>query len=96
MNALLTMALAIGVPLIAIAIFMAFVRLIRGPSFPDRVVALDIMATMAIGLIALYSMESGEVIFLDVALILALVTFLGTVAFAYYVERRQLEMGNPE
>ncbi len=96
MNTLLMLALVIGGPLIAIAIFMAFVRLIRGPSFPDRVVALDIMATMAIGLIALYSMESGEVIFLDVALILALVTFLGTVAFAYYVERRQLEMGIPE
>lgn len=96
MSNMLNMALAAGLPLIALAIFMAFVRLIRGPSFPDRVVALDIMATMAIGLIALYAMESGEVIFLDVALILALVTFLGTVAFAYYVERRQLEMGNSE
>lgn len=90
------MALVVVFPLISIAIFMAFARLIRGPSFPDRVVALDIMATMAIGLIALYSMESGEVIFLDVALILALVTFLGTVAFAYYVERRQLQKGNLE
>jgi multicomponent Na+:H+ antiporter subunit F len=96
MSNMLNMALAAGLPLIALAIFMAFVRLIRGPSFPDRVVALDIMATMAIGLIALYAMESGEVIFLDVALILALVTFLGTVAFAYYVERRQVEMGNSE
>ena len=93
---LLSIAIAVGVPLIAVAIFMAFVRLIRGPSFPDRVVALDIMATMAIGVIALYSIESGEVIFLDVALILALVTFLGTVAFAYYVERRQLKMGFTE
>ena len=93
---LLSIAIAVGVPLIAVAIFMAFVRLIRGPSFPDRVVALDIMATMAIGVIALYSIESGEVIFLDVALILALVTFLGTVAFAYYVERRHLKMGITE
>ena len=93
---LLSIAIAVGVPLIAVAIFMAFVRLIRGPSFPDRVVALDIMATMAIGVIALYSIESGEVIFLDVALILALVAFLGTVAFAYYVERRQLKTGDTE
>ncbi|NLI83759.1 MAG: cation:proton antiporter [Deltaproteobacteria bacterium] len=82
--------------LLTSTIFMAFVRLMKGPSFPDRVVALDIMTTVAMGLIGLYAMESGEVIFLDVALFLALVSFLGTVAFAYYVERRQLRTGSGE
>ncbi|MHC1742703.1 MAG: cation:proton antiporter [Syntrophobacteraceae bacterium] len=91
-----TLAVSGGASLLAITVFLAFVRLIKGPTFPDRVVALDIMATVAIGMIALYALKSGEVIFLDVALIVALVTFLGTVAFAYYVERRQIKTGSTD
>lgn len=93
MNDLYVLAVSVGVSILTLTIFLAFIRLIRGPSFPDRVVALDIMATVAIGVIAIYAMESGEVIFLDVALIVALVAFLGTVAFAYYVERGQYRTG---
>ena len=58
--------------------------------------SLDVMATVAIGMIALYALDSGEVVFLDVALIVALVAFLGTVAFAYYVERRQVKTGSSD
>jgi multicomponent Na+:H+ antiporter subunit F len=52
------------------------------------VIALDMMAVLGIGIIVIYAVVSGEPEFVDVASVLALVSFLGTVAFAAYVERR--------
>lgn len=74
--------------LLTLSLILAFVRLVRGPSLPDRVVALDIAITMAMGIISVYAVQNNQPVFLDVALILALLSFLGTVAFAYYIERR--------
>ncbi len=75
-------------PLLSAAILLTFARLVRGPSLPDRVVALDLLSTLGIGVIAAYAIATDQPVFLDVASILALVTFLGTVAFAYYLEQR--------
>ncbi len=74
--------------LIAAGFTAAFIRLLRGPYLPDRVVALDLISVMAIGFIVVYAVRFNQQNFLDVAIILALITFLGTVAFAYYLERR--------
>ncbi len=74
--------------LLSLSLILALARLVRGPSLPDRVVALDIAITIAMGIIAVYAIENNQPVFLDVALILALLSFLGTVAFAYYIERR--------
>ncbi len=73
---------------ISIAIIIAFVRLIRGPSLPDRVVALDLMTTLGIAIAAVYAIFTGEAIFIDVATVVALIAFLGTLGFAYYIEKR--------
>jgi multicomponent Na+:H+ antiporter subunit F len=74
--------------LMSIAFILAFIRLIIGPRLPDRVVALDLVAYLMLGFIAAYSIRYNQTGFLDVAIILALISFLGTVAFAYYIERR--------
>ena len=74
--------------LISIGLVAAFIRLLRGPSLPDRVVALDLMATFIIAISAVYSIASNQPSYLDAAVVLALITFLGTVAFAYYLHRR--------
>lgn len=74
-------------PMLSVAMLFAFFRLVRGPSLPDRVVALDLMATLVIGIVAVYSVATGQSAYLDVAIILALIAFLGTVAFAYYIQR---------
>jgi multicomponent Na+:H+ antiporter subunit F len=81
-------ALLFVLPVLALAVVIAFIRLMRGPTLPDRVVALDLMTTLGIGVIAAYAIGTDEAIFLDVASIVALISFLGTIAFAYYVERR--------
>ena len=74
--------------MIGIALLLTFVRLARGPSLSDRIIALDLTTVIAVGLIAMVAFEAEQPIFLDAAIVLALVSFLGTVAFARYLERR--------
>jgi multicomponent Na+:H+ antiporter subunit F len=75
-------------PVVSLAVLLAFFRLVRGPSLADRVVAADLLSTLGIGIIAAYAVATDQPVFLDVASILALVTFVGTVAFAYFIEQR--------
>ena len=77
--------------MIALALLLVFVRLARGPSLADRVIALDLIAVLAVGLIAMVTLETDQPVFLDAAIVLALVAFLGTVAFGRYLERRARE-----
>ena len=70
------------------ALFLAFLRLARGPSLPDRVVALDLITVITVGFIAAYAIDLDQQVFLDAAIVVALIAFLGTVAFAQYLERR--------
>lgn len=67
---------------IVIGLSFAFVRLLLGPSVPDRVVALDTMVVLSIGGLVLIAISTGQALLLDVALAMALITFLGTVALA--------------
>ena len=58
------------------------IRLLLGPTGPDRVVAIDALTLVGVAAVALGAMISGQIVFLDVAVVLSLVAFLGTVAFA--------------
>ena len=69
------------------ALLMAFVRLVKGPTLPDRIVAMDLFATLVVGLIVVLAGWSGVRATLDAAIVIALIGFLGTVAYATYVER---------
>mgnify|MGYP001060570534 CR=1 FL=1 len=74
--------------LLAAGMVAVFIRLLRGPYLPDRVIALDLISILAMGFIVAYAVRFNQPNFLDVAIILAIISFLGTVAFAYYLERR--------
>jgi multicomponent Na+:H+ antiporter subunit F len=63
------------------------VRLVLGPTLPDRIIALDLTAIQSVGIIATCSISTSESSLLDPALVLALIVFLGTVALARYLER---------
>lgn len=73
---------------IVLAMLLAFIRLVRGPSLPDRVVALDLITIQIAAMLAVDTIATGQSVFLDAAIVLALISFLGTVAFARYLERR--------
>lgn len=75
------------IPLLVAAGGLATVRLLRGPTLPDRVVALDLIGAVCIAVIAAYAEAYHEPAFLDVAIAVGLITFLGTVAVARYIER---------
>jgi multicomponent Na+:H+ antiporter subunit F len=79
--------LAICSAMLSLALLLAFVRLARGPSVADRVVALDLIGVLSVSIIILYSVATGLPVFLDAAIALALVSFAGTIAFARYIER---------
>lgn len=76
-------------PILLVSLILVFIRLYRGPQVVDRVVALDLLITIGIGVITVYSISTKQFTFLDVALILALIAFLGAIAFSYYLERRE-------
>jgi multicomponent Na+:H+ antiporter subunit F len=78
----------IAFAMLSAALVLAFLRLARGPTLPDRVVALDLISALAVGLIGVYSIETDQRVLLEAAIVLALISFLGTVAFARYLERR--------
>lgn len=84
---ILTVATTLAFAALSTAFALVLVRLIRGPSLPDRVVALDTMAYLAIGFIAVYTLVTRQSVLLDAATTLALIAFLGTVAFARYVQQ---------
>lgn len=81
-----TVNLVLG--MLGVALVLTFIRLVRGPSLPDRVVALDLIATLTVGFIAVYTIATGQSVLARVAIVLALISFLGTIAFAYYIEKR--------
>ncbi|EDM34668.1 monovalent cation/proton antiporter, MrpF/PhaF family protein [Pedobacter sp. BAL39] len=76
-------------PILSISVILVFIRFVKGPRITDRVVALDQLITIAIAIITAYAMMSKQHAFLDVAIIMALIGFLGTVAFAYYLEKKE-------
>ena len=69
------------------AFALTFARLAAGPSVPDRVAALDLLATSVIAVTAVWAVATGRRALLDAAIVLALIAFLGTVAFASYLVR---------
>ncbi|MGF1477820.1 MAG: cation:proton antiporter [Geminicoccaceae bacterium] len=91
----LTIAIDIAFALLIASLLLTVLRLARGPSLPDRVVALDLVTVLAVAFSALFAIASDEPAFLDVAIALALVAFLATVAFARFAERRQMREADP-
>jgi multicomponent Na+:H+ antiporter subunit F len=73
--------------ILGLGILLGAFRLLRGPSLPDRVVALDLIATLAVGAVGVYAIRENEPVFILVGVVLALVMFVGTIAFAYYLEQ---------
>jgi multicomponent Na+:H+ antiporter subunit F len=72
---------------LGVALLVAFIRLVKGPTLPDRIVAMDLIGVLVVGIIVVLAGSSGVRATLDAAIVIALVGFLSTVAYATYVER---------
>jgi multicomponent Na+:H+ antiporter subunit F len=73
--------------ILMVALFLAAFRLVRGPTLPDRVVALDLIGVISLGIVMVLTIRTGEPVYLDVAIVFGVVAFMGTIAFARYLER---------
>lgn len=76
------------IPLLGISVILVFVRFVKGPSLADRVISVDMLILIAICIIAVYSMVYDQSTFLDIGMLFALIAFLSTVAYAFYLEQR--------
>ena len=78
---------AVFLVIIGLGILLCLVRLVLGPSTPDRAVAVDTMATVTTALLVVLGFAFGRYVYLDVALVYAVLTFIGALAIARYLER---------
>ena len=78
-------------PVLALALVFALYRFIKGPSVPDRIIALDLLITVSIGIMVTYSIITHQSTLLDIAMVLALIAFLGTLSFTFYLKQKNLE-----
>ncbi len=74
--------------ILSVSLALVFFRLIKGPTLPDRVVALELIASLTVGFIAAYAVLTEKSDFIDVAVVLALTAFMAAVGFARYLEKR--------
>lgn len=74
--------------MLALSAAIVFVRLWRGPSLPDRVVATDLLGTLIVGLLVVGAAASGQRAFMDAAIIIALIGFVSNIAYARFIERK--------
>lgn len=87
----------IALGLLSLAFLGTVLRVILGPTLPDRVLALDMLVGAAIGFIAVIGVRTGFTLYVDIAIALGLVGFLATVAFARFIMRQGAASGeSPE
>mgnify|MGYP002779921564 CR=1 FL=1 len=74
----------------AVSMGLAVWRLLRDPRIPDRAAAFDVITTHMVAMIAMYVVTVGQLVLLDAVIVVALLSFLGTVALARFIEEGRI------
>ncbi len=77
--------------ILALSAFLCLYRIFKGPTIADRMVGVDIMGILFVGATALTGIIYNLHYLIDVAIVLALISFVGSLALAKYLERRTLD-----
>ena len=77
-----------AVTILVLASFLCLYRIGKGPTAPDRIVAIDILGTLIVGFCAVLALDTGKDFYMNVAIAWALLSFIGTLALAKYLEGR--------
>ena len=83
----LTSSSIVALTMLAAAACVTFIRLLKGPTLPDRVVALDLIGVLMVCILVVTAASTGQHAFLDVGMVVALISFVGTVAYSHFIER---------
>ncbi len=84
----LEMCIQVSMALLVVSFVICVFRIVKGPSLPDRILALDLLVALSIGFIAVIGVKTQFYLYLDIAISLGLIGFLATVAFARFVLTR--------
>jgi len=87
---MIDLAVVIALPIIGVAMLLSLWRLIRGPTAPDRVLAIDTLYVSTVAQLILFGMHLDSSLYFDAALIIAMLGFVGTVVMSKYVIRRDI------
>lgn len=90
---LMGFAVTAALAMCALSLALGFLRLLRGPTLADRVIATDLITTIIVIVLTIAGLALDDGAYLDAAVALALVAFLATVAFARYIDRRDPRRG---
>lgn len=88
MESVFSVVATVLIALLAVPFGLAAYRMIAGPGYADRFVALDMLTAIAVAFSALTAVATGRSAFLDIGLVIALINFVSTCAFAVFLERR--------
>ena len=83
----LTTPSVVALTMLAAAACLTFVRLLKGPTLPDRVIAIDLIGVLMVCILVVMAAATKQQAFLDVGMVVALISFVGTVAYSRYIER---------
>ncbi|MDD2583703.1 MAG: monovalent cation/H+ antiporter complex subunit F [Bacteroidales bacterium] len=83
-NIILTFSFA----MLLVAFALAFIRIVKGPTARDRIVALDLVASITMGFILVYSVVINNAIYFDIVIVISLISFIGTVATSTYLKQK--------
>lgn len=72
-----------------LALVFTLVRLVRGPSSSDRIISLDLVASVVMGFILLYSVLMNKGIYFDIAIVISLISFIGTISISIYLKQKE-------
>jgi multicomponent Na+:H+ antiporter subunit F len=86
-SAFLHLAIQASFVMLTASMVLVFARMLRGPTLCNRVVAFDLMTMLMVCAMGAYIIRTDEAVLIQVIILAALITFLGTVGYAYYVER---------
>ena len=82
-----SVAFLVAFAMLPVAAGLTFIRLAKGPTLHDRVIAIDLIGVLLVCLLVVMAGVTAQQAFLDVAMVVALISFVGTVAYARYIER---------
>jgi multicomponent Na+:H+ antiporter subunit F len=84
----LQISIFIAFGILLLAFVFALIRLFRGPASSDRIVALDLIASLVMGFILLYSLLVKREVYFDIAIVIAMISFIGTIGISIYLRKK--------
>lgn len=85
---LIQIILTVVIVVLTASVILVLYRFIKGPTLPDRVTAVDLITTIVIAIIVVFSILWDSPNFFDVAMVLSLISFLGSISYAFYITKR--------